>query len=178
MTPSRFHIGTSVVVDVETTGLSPLAGHRIIEIGAISLKEGRLIDEFESLVDCGRTISKSAQRINGITDMMLRNQPKPKFVFNGFRNFIGDSTLIAHNANFDRLFIRHEFERLGWQFLNHTICTLDLSRRMIPSLPNHRLETVARYLFGTLLDTAPRHRALADARLTARVFVALKELAK
>jgi DNA polymerase-3 subunit epsilon len=161
-----------VVVDLETTGFSP-ARDRVIEIGAVAVEGGGIVEEFHSLIDPGRTVPGQAQRVHGITDEMLRGQPLPDEILPDFHRFIGQSRLVAHNAPFDLGFLRGEFARLGFGLANRYHCTLQLSRRALPSLPNHRLETVARHLFGRLDDKERLHRALADARLTARVWMAL-----
>ena len=162
-----------VVVDVETTGLSAQRGHRIIEVGAVLLERGEIAAEFGSFIDPGRPVSPQAQQVHGISDEMLRGQPPLEEVMQDFRGFIGGYALVAHNAPFDLGFLRTEFARLGFGLVNRCHCTLQLSRRALPSLPNHRLETVARHLFGGLPADGQLHRALADARLTARVWLAL-----
>jgi len=163
-----------VVFDVETTGLSPMLGHRIIEIGAVRLENGAITTSFHSLIACGRPIPKGAQRVHGITDDMLHGRPPPEEVFEDFRAFIGKSMLAAHNARFDRSFLRNEFNRLGWGLPNRMLCTLKRSRRLLPELPNFKLETVARYLLGDLPKDIRLHRALDDARLVARVWQTLE----
>ncbi|MBW1940905.1 MAG: 3'-5' exonuclease [Deltaproteobacteria bacterium] len=162
-----------VAFDVETTGLSPLQGHRVVEIGAVRMNSGMITSEFHSLIDCGRTIPKAIQRITGINDDMLCGQPSPDVVFKGFQRFIGKAVLVAHNARFDRSFLRYEFNRLGWTLSNRTRCTLALSRRKLPRLSNHRLATVARHLFGELPAGVQLHRALDDARLAGKIWMAL-----
>ena len=162
-----------IAVDVETTGLSPLRG-RVIEIAAVKISSGQLKDVFHSLIDCGRPVPEPVQRINGITNEMLIGQPKPEAVFSAFRNFVGHSTLLAHNAPFDGSFIRHEFGRLGWGFGNPMRCTLQLSRRRFPRLENHRLETVFRHLFPDSVEDIRFHRALDDARMAGRIWMALE----
>ena len=102
-----------VVVDVETTGLSPRQGHRVIEIGAVAIEEGAIVGEFASLIDAGVPVPYAVQAIHGITDEMLAGQPTPEQVLPLFYKFIRDSVLIAHNAAFDVRFLRHEFARLG-----------------------------------------------------------------
>jgi DNA polymerase-3 subunit epsilon len=87
--------------------------------------------------------------------------------------FIGTSQLVAHNAAFDRAFVQHELGLLGMPFANPWYCTLQLSRRQLPRLFNHRLETVYRHLFGGLPEEVQRHRALDDARMAARVWIEL-----
>jgi DNA polymerase-3 subunit epsilon len=166
-----------VVLDVETTGLSP-GRDRVIEIGAVAGEGERITGEFHSLIDPARPVPWPAQRVHGITDAMLRGQPLPHEVLPDFYRFLGQGALVAHNAPFDLGFLRSEFARLGLGLANRYHCTLQLCRKAFPSLPNHRLETVVRHLFGRqfmvgAIHELPLHRALADARLTARVWVAL-----
>jgi DNA polymerase-3 subunit epsilon len=164
-----------VAFDVETTGLSPHRGHRVIEIGAVRVVNGAFGEEFHSLIDCGGSISMSAQRIHGITPAMLRGQPPPTDVFAAFRDFIGRAPLAAHNARFDMSFLRNEFSRLGWPLPNRSLCTLEACRQRLRMLPDYRLETVARRLVGPQPPGSREHCALDDARLVARVWVALAE---
>lgn len=167
--PGRF-----VVIDVETTGLSPLRGHRIVEIGAVALEAGVVTGEFHRLVDSGRSIPRSAVRVHGISEAMLLGQPSPEAVYPELHRFLARSPLIAHNAPFDIGFLRHELALFGLSLPNRFHCTLRLCRRRLPRLSDHRLETVARHLLGDLEPDLSLHRALADARLTARVWMALQ----
>ena len=164
-----------VVFDVETTGLSPQQGHRIIEIGAVRLTGGEIVDEFQSLIDAGVPIAPQAQAVHGISRTMLRGQPRPEEVLPEFHNFIGRSTLVAHNAPFDTRFLRAEFASLGHDLPNRIDCTLKLSRRKLFRLPNYRLETVYRHLGGVMDDSIKRHRALDDARMAAFIWLGLQE---
>jgi DNA polymerase III epsilon subunit family exonuclease len=158
-----------VVVDVETTGLSS-ARDRIIEIGAVA-GEGRVITgEFHSLIDAGHPIPWQAQKVHGISDEMLRGQPRPEQALAEFHRFLGHGSLVAHNASFDVGFLQNEFGRLGLGLTNRHYCTLRLARQRYPRLPNHRLETVFRYLGGVVDDSVRRHRALDDARMAAFVW--------
>ncbi|MGC9022823.1 MAG: 3'-5' exonuclease, partial [Dissulfurimicrobium sp.] len=136
--------------DLETTGLSPRSGARIIEIGAVIIKYGVITAEFSSLIYTSQKIPLQVTRIHGITNDMLDGQPMPEDVFPAFMNFIGKIPLIAHNAHFDFSFLRHELRYIGFDLFNEGICTLELSRRLLPHLSNHRLETVARHLLGDL----------------------------
>ncbi len=160
----------SIVFDIETTGLSPNTGHRIIEIGALSMQGAEIVSEFHSLIDCDYPISPQAQRVHGISAQMLRDQPLPDMVFTAFRDFIGHLPLVAHNAPFDTRFLRAEFAQLGYSLKNTIHCTLKLSRRHWPHLPNHRLDTVFARLGGRVDATIQRHRALDDARMAAFVW--------
>lgn len=163
-----------VVFDVETTGLFVERGHRIIEIGAIEFMNGLIGKEFHSLIDIGKPVSKAVQKIHGITTAMLAGQPQPQEVFASFRQFIGDSTLVAHNADFDVWFLRYEYWRLKHTLSNPCRCTLKLSRKRYPGLPDYKLETVAKHVLGIEVDRGRRHRALDDARLTARIWIEMR----
>jgi len=164
-----------VVFDVETTGLYPHKGDRIIEIGGIVMENGRMTEEFSTLIDVAKPIPVSAQRIHGITNKMIQGKTKPDEAIAAFHDFIRDSTLIAHNAKFDYRFLRYEFGRLGLALDNRYVCTLKLSRRLLPRLPNHKLGTVYRHLFGTLREETNLHRALDDAKLAAGIWLKLNQ---
>ena len=161
-----------IVFDTETTGLSPQSGHRIIEIGAVKLSGGEIIDEFHTLIDAGVPIDPRAQAVHGISRAMLRGQPPAQEVLPRFRDFIDQSQLVAHNAPFDSQFLRADFARLGFGLPNIIACTLKLSRTKL-ALPNYRLDTVYRALGGMLDQTIKRHRALDDARMAAFVWMQL-----
>jgi DNA polymerase-3 subunit epsilon len=177
-----------VVLDVETTGLSPWRGDRVIEIGAVALEGGNMIAEFNTLIQAPRTIPFQATQINGITDEMLIGQPTPEEVFPAFEAFLQDSTLVAHNAPFDLGFLRREYELLGTKFHRPHVCTLEMSRSRFPHLRNHKLETVYRHLIGINGEgglmrkpegsaSCPRkqtHRALDDARMVAGIWLAME----
>lgn len=159
-----------IAIDVETTGLLPRRD-RVIEVGAVALQGGIIVEEFHSLINSGARITFAAQRIHGITSDMLAGQPAPDEVFPKLQEFIGGSILIAHNAPFDMQFLRAEFGRLGRSLSRKHICTLALSRRRFPGLPDHRLEAVYRHVCGGTTDQTRRHRALDDARMAARIWM-------
>ena len=165
----------SVVLDLETTGFSPHRGDRVIEIGAVGVASGEIVAEFQSLIRVPMAIPWQASRVHGITDAMLAGQPLPEEIYPELNDFIGGSTIVAHNARFDLTFLRYELGRLGLGLNNRHHCTLEMARRQLPHLPNHRLETVARHLLGLLPTEIRLHRALDDARLTARVWMAMGE---
>ena len=160
-----------VVFDVETTGFNPQRGARVIEIGAVIVADGNIISEFQSLINCGKVVSRQAKEVHGITDRMLFGQPAPEEIFPYFHKFISGSTLVAHNAVFDISFLRYEFSRLGIGINNGYLCTMKMSRKMFPDLPNHKLHTVAKHALGDLPPEIHRHRALDDAKLTAMVWL-------
>lgn len=161
-------------VDIETTGMSAAFGDRVIEVGVVCIQHGIVSSGFEQLIQTSRRISRDAARVHGITKQMLQGQPLANEVFSRFREFIGSHILISHNAQFEARFLRQEFACIGRLFSNRLICTLELARHRMPGLPNYRLETVARQLLGDLPSDVHLHRALDDARLTARVWLALR----
>jgi len=163
-----------VALDLETTGLSPSRGDRVIEIGALSIERGEVLHTFHTLVNVRRKIPWHASRVHGISDDMLVGQPFPENVYPAFFEYISGSILVAHNARFDLSFLQHEFGRFGMRFANHSVCTLQLARKRYPRLPNYRLATVAQHVLGSLPDDARQHRALDDAFLTARIWMAME----
>lgn len=164
-----------VVVDVETTGLSPRNGGRVIEIGAVAIERGEIVAELGTLISTGTAISYGAYQVHGISEQMLAGKPAPDEVWPIVREFIGDALLIAHNSPFDSSFILQEFALLGQKLPNRWDCTLRLSRKKLPHLQNHRLETVARHLLGAIPSDCRLHRALDDARITAQIWLKLMQ---
>lgn len=163
-----------VVVDTETSGVSVRHGGRVIELGAVALKNGQVVAELSTLICAGVPISYGAFRVHGISAAMLAGEPTPDKVWPRFRAFVGSSPLVAHNAPFDSAFVQHELRLLGTPLYSRWHCTVRLARQKLPQLPNHRLETVYTYLFGELPSNVQRHRALDDARMAARVWLALQ----
>jgi DNA polymerase-3 subunit epsilon len=162
-----------IIIDVETTGMSVQRGGRVIEIGAVAVEHGRIVAEFDTLIDSGAAISYGAYRLHGISVQMLDGKPTPGDVWPDFMEFVGNANLVAHNAPFDSSFVRHELGLLGIGLPNPWHCTVRLARSRLPQLPNHRLDTVYRYLFGSLSTGVNRHRALDDARMAARIWTEL-----
>jgi len=164
-----------IAVDVETSRLSVQRGGRVIEIGAAAVEGGVIVAEMDGLIDTGASISYGAFLVHGISEGMLSGQAAPEHAWRSFREFAGDAPLVAHNAPFDSGFIRHELALLGYQLPNQWHCTVRLARQKLPQLPNHKLDTVYRYLFGALPKSVQRHRALDDARLAARIWARLMD---
>lgn len=163
---------TTVVLDVETSGLAA-ARDRVIEIGAVRIEAGRIVAEYDTLIGVDVPIHWAAQRVHGISREMLRGEPPPETVWPEVARFAGESLIVGHNVQFDLRFIRQELYRCGLELRNRSKCTVHLARRLLPHLPDHRLETVARHLLGELPADCRRHRALDDARLTARIWLEL-----
>ncbi len=160
----------SVVFDVETTGLS--ASDRVIEIGAVAIEGRKVVDEFHSLIDVDHPINPFAQAAHGITRQMLKGQPRADEVMPKFHKFIRKSLLVAHNASFDVRFMSNEFSLLDLELNNVCFCTLKLGRSMFPELACHDLGT----LYKQFYKSAPKvmHRALEDARATAKIWMKLE----
>ena len=156
----RIHEGY-VAFDLETTGLD-YHTDEIIEIGAVKVRNGEIIDTFESLVRPKRSIPEEASKINHITDEMVQNAPAFWEVIPKFLEFVGDDTLAAHNVKFDYSFLCTACLRIngGIECPHVYMDTLAISRWKWPDLPNHKLGTVAKHVN---YKPGNAHRALADA---------------
>ena len=163
-----------VVFDIETTGLNSQKD-RITEIGAVKIKEGKIIDKFSSFVNPGIPIPGLIVKLTGITDEMVADAPPIEQVLNEFMEFIEGSVLVAHNANFDVGFIRHNARILGEKLKNPYIDTLELCRKQFPDLGKYKLNIVAKHL-GVELEN--HHRAVDDSMATAKIFLHCVELLK
>jgi DNA polymerase III epsilon subunit family exonuclease len=157
------------IVDVETTGLSPGA-NRVIELATVTVKNGAIVDRFETLVDPGVEIPPFITQFTGIRPEMLEGAPTPDVAYRRWLDYLGGSGhFVAHNAEFDWGFLTYELRRaeLAWPFSQKT-CTVKLSRHCLPQLRSHKLENLIRH-FG--IQVTDRHRALADVEATATVFL-------
>lgn len=162
-----------VVIDFETTGLSPNLGERAIEVGAVLLSNNQIVDRFQSLMNPGKRISSFIESYTGISNKMLSTAPSIAETMKELKKFIGDHHLVAHNASFDSRFLDAEFERIKYERRNEFACSLLISRRLYPEAPNHKLETLVRY--KNLKTDGVHHRALADAEMTAHLWIKLVE---
>jgi DNA polymerase III subunit alpha, Gram-positive type len=158
-----------VVFDLETTG-AKTPPCRITEIGAYRVRNGAIADEFHTLVNPETPIPPFITGLTGISDRMVRHAPKFAEIACDFLDFIGDSVLVAHNAHFDVRFLNHEISRIyaDYRVANPHLCTVQLARKILPHIANHRLQTVAEY-YSIFIKN--RHRAADDAFATARIFV-------
>lgn len=163
------HQETIVVLDFETTGISPDYGDRAIEIGAVKIREGRILERFQSLMNPGVRVNQFIENYTGISNQMVQDAPDACKVMSDFADFIGDIPLVAHNASFDRRFLNAEFARIGQKGRDNFGCSMLISRRVYPDAPNHKLETLVRY--KDLQTDGTFHRALADAEMTAHLWV-------
>ncbi|MGN1047811.1 MAG: PolC-type DNA polymerase III [Eubacteriales bacterium] len=160
-----------VVFDIETTGLSVVACG-ITEIGAVKIKDGQVIDKFNTFVDPERPIPEEITKLTGITDEMVKGAPKAGEAIRAFFDFTGDDLLIAHNAGFDTGFIRHFAAENGMKFENPYVDTVAISRFLNNDLKNHKLDTLAEYYH---LGDFNHHRACDDAEMLAYIFFAMCE---
>ena len=160
-----------VVFDLETTG-AKAPPCRITEIGAYRIRNGKVADKFETLVNPETPIPPFITNLTGIDDEMVAGAPLFADVAHDFLSFIGDSILVAHNSGFDMRFLNSEVGRVfpDYRLANPCLCTVQLSRRLLPNILNHKLKTVAEYYS---IDLVNHHRASSDAYATAHIFVNL-----
>jgi len=160
-----------VVLDFETTGLSPQYGDRAIEIGAVLVEHGEIVDRFQKLMNPGFRISSFIEGYTGITNEMLKGQPCCEEVMAEFSGFIAGRNIVAHNASFDRRFLDFELKRAKRVYEGACCCSLLVSRRIYQDSPNHRLQTLVTH--AGIPETGSFHRALADAEMTALLWMSM-----
>ena len=160
-----------VVVDVEATG-AKTPPNRLIELGAYRIRGGRIVDKFLSLVNPEIPIPRFVASLTGISNEMVKRAPVFAELAPQWLDFVSDSVLVAHNAPFDTSFLNHEISRVypGHRMVNPHLCTVRLSRRALPDLSNHRLDTIADHFS---IPITSRHRAGSDALATAEIFILL-----
>ena len=165
-----------VAFDLETTGLNSDTD-KITEIGAVLVKDGKVLDRFQTFVDPEMPIPYDITRLTGIKDSDVNGAPKEAEAVAAFLDFVGGRILAAHNADFDMGFIASACERLGRPFNLSSIDTLVLSQNLLPQLKKHSLDSAANYLG---LPEFQHHRASDDATTGAQLlftfFQRLKEL--
>ena len=160
-----------IVLDFETTGLSPQYGDRAIEIGAVLIENNMIADRFQSLMNPGFRISSFIESYTGISNNMVKTAPPCEEVIEQFAEFIGNYPLVAHNASFDRKFLDSELAFIGKSRNSNMACSMLASRRVYPDAPNHQLGTLVRYC-GIYTD-GTFHRALADAEMTGHLWISM-----
>ncbi|MFT6309988.1 MAG: DNA polymerase-3 subunit epsilon [Porticoccus sp.] len=159
---------TVVVLDFETTGLSPDEGDRAIEIGAVRLVNGEIVAQFQELMNPGRRVSSFIEDYTGITNSMLSGADSCAAVMRRFSDFIQDDNLVAHNASFDKRFLDAEFSRISTTYRGEFSCSLLATRRIFQAAPNHQLGTLVKY--NNIESRGGFHRALYDSEMTAHVW--------
>lgn len=163
---------TVVVLDFETTGLSPRLGDRATEIAALLVEDGRVVERYESLMNAGRSIPARIEQLTGISNEMISGAPPASKVMREAAKFVGKNLVVAHNAGFDSMFWKHELGVLGIATDNAFECTLQMSRRAYPHAPNYKLSTLAEML--RLPKAGRAHRAMADAEITSHLWLRLQ----
>ncbi len=162
-----------VLVDIETTGLSPI-NDEIIEIGAIKVKENKIVDEYNELIKINRRLSPFITNLTGITDAMLRHGKLPSVVFKEFVDFVEDDVIIGHNVNFDYGFLCDKCKKyINYNLENERIDTMYLAKKLVPNSINYKLGTLANY-FNVSYEGA--HRGLKDVEITYEVYNHLRKL--
>ncbi|MDN3617640.1 PolC-type DNA polymerase III [Vibrio gallaecicus] len=162
---------TVIVLDFETTGLSPNMGDRAIEIGAVRLVDGKVTDTFQQLMNPGFRVSGFIENYTGITNNMLRTAPSCDEVMSEFADFIQDSCLVAHNASFDKRFLDAELDLIGKGYSGEFACSMLIARRLVQDSPTHKLGDLVRFL--NIDNDGVFHRALADSEMTAKLWLAM-----
>ncbi|OGC09318.1 hypothetical protein A3F86_00500 [candidate division WOR-1 bacterium RIFCSPLOWO2_12_FULL_45_9] len=157
-----------VILDLETTGLEPTI-HEITEIGAIKTKGTEITDLYSTLIKPKEKITPEITRLTGIDNDMVADAPSLETSLPKFLDYIGDAVLIAHNADFDVAFLKAQIKRFNNQqeLTNAVLCSVKLSRLLLPGLANYKLHTVAAHL-GFKVEK--RHRAIGDVELTYQIW--------
>lgn len=167
-----------IILDTETTGLSPKAGHRIIEIGCVELVNRKLTgNHFHYYINPKRAIDPGAQAVHGITAEFLADKPSFKDIIEPFIEYVQDAEIIIHNADFDVGFLDHEFAKCGKkyvafeEYVSEVICTLRMAREKHPGQKNNLDILCKRYN----VNNAHRelHGALLDSEILAEVYLAM-----
>lgn len=162
---------TVVVLDFETTGLSPGQGDRAIEIGAVLVEDGEVTARFQELMNPGQRISGFIESYTGITNGMLEDARPCGEVMGDFAEFIGGYNLVAHNASFDKRFLDAELERISMDYSGQFSCSMLAARRIFQEASNHQLGTLVNYMNIPVDGTF--HRALYDSEMTAKLWLAM-----
>lgn len=182
---------TIAVIDFETTGMSPSMGARATEIAVVLVQGGRTVDRYASLMRSGTWVPPFIEQLTGISNRMLAAAPPAAEVMAEVADFCRGAALVAHNAAFDRGFWQHEMalaQAEGRLSVDGATlgapgvpagsapefgCTLLLSRRLWPEVPNHKLGTLARW--HGITATGRAHRALADAEMAAELWLRITD---
>lgn len=161
-----------VVLDTETTGFEPEEGHRLVEIGAIKMRDGLPTrEQFHVLINPERIVPQAAVDVHGLDNEALKDAPLFKAVAGDLLDFVGDLQIVAHNANFDRKFVNYELEQLGLDIIEpkRWIDSVAIARRLFPGSPAN-LDALCRR-FNISLTGRSKHGALIDTELLADVLV-------
>jgi DNA polymerase III subunit epsilon len=161
-----------IVIDFETTGLSPEQGDRITEVAAVRVSGNGIVDRYESLANCGVKVPTYITALTGINQRMVDKAPPVTQVMQELLGFVGDAPIVAHNASFDQRFFVTECSRAALSYQQDDfICSIRAARRVFPHFESYALGSLARQLGISFGGAA--HRAAADAEVTANVVMRL-----
>lgn len=160
-----------VILDFETTGLSPNMGNSAIEIGAVRIENSEVTESFSQLMDPGFRISGFIEDYTGISNQMLNGMPTCAQVMNEFADFIEGSNLVAHNASFDKRFLDAELNQISRSYSGEFSCSMLLARRIYQSAPTHKLGDLIKY--KNISADGGFHRALFDSQMTAKLWITM-----
>ena len=161
------------VIDFETTGLSPDHGARATEIAAVIVRDGKVVDRYQSLMNAGVRIPPFIEDLTGISNAMVRKAPPAVEVMRAAADFVGDHPLVAHNATFDSKFWDAELGHIRRRRRQEFACSMRVARRVFPQAPSHKLGVLVE--FAKLPVAGRYHRALADAEMAASLLVRMEE---
>lgn len=162
-----------IVVDIETTGLDPFDGCEIIEIGATEILNGEIVRNHNRLIKPEKEIPEFITGLTNISNEMVENEPSINEVLPKFRKYIGDTTLIAHNAKFDIKFLNYYLRKLGLKEITNYMCTLEMLKRVSSYKgKNKKLATACEY-YG--IENKNAHRASSDTFATAQLFLKIRD---
>jgi DNA polymerase-3 subunit epsilon len=162
---------TVVVLDFETTGLSPGEGDRAIEIGAVRIEDGEVTGRFQELMNPGQRVSGFIESYTGITNGMLAEARPCGEVMRDFAEFICGYNLVAHNASFDKRFLDAELKRISIDYTGQFSCSMLAARRIYQQAPDHKLGTLVEFM--NIPVEGVFHRALYDSEMTAKLWLAM-----
>ncbi|MDU0355034.1 3'-5' exonuclease [Paraglaciecola aquimarina] len=164
---------TVIVLDFETTGLSPDYGDRAIEIGAVKIQNGIIVDRFQALMNPGKPISRFIEDYTGITNQMLTMAAPCDEVMEQFADFIAGFNLVAHNASFDKRFLDAELSNIYRPYSGQFSCSMLVARRLFQQAPSHKLSSLV--ALNNIQVEGEFHRALFDAEMTAKLWLVMLE---
>lgn len=162
---------TLIILDFETTGLSPDMGDRAIEIGAVKIENGEITERFQELMYPGRRVSSFIADYTGITNNMLADAAPCEEVMHRFADFIQGYNLVAHNASFDKRFLDAELTRIGRDYDGQFSCSLLVARRIFQDAPSHKLGELINYTH--IPSEGGFHRALFDSEMTTKLWLVM-----
>ncbi|MBK5962950.1 DNA polymerase III subunit epsilon [Thiocystis minor] len=163
---------TIAVIDFETTGLSPNRGDRATEIAAVLVRDGQIIDRYQSLMNAGVRVPAFITQLTGISTAMVRQAPPAQQVMAEVADFVGTVPLVAHNAAFDSKFWDAELARIGRTRAQAFVCSMLVARRVLPQAPSYKLGSLV--AMAGLPNAARAHRALADAEMATHLTLYLE----